>query len=160
MSTARVRIATLGLMLVVACAPMMLRNPPRIDIVGVQLDRIEGHDAYFVASVALTNEHDDEIVIDALQGSLAIEGESVAQAALASPPVRIPAHGTARAEMFARTGMDAVLRAVAAAMRRGATVVAPGARPTLRYTIEGTATLAGGLRLPFAKGGEIGGAPR
>jgi hypothetical protein len=53
-----------------------------------------------------------------------------------------------------------VLRAVAAAMRRGATVVAPGARPTLRYTIEGTATLAGGLRLPFAKGGEIGGAPR
>ncbi len=80
-------------------------------------------------------------MVDALQGRLAIEGENIAQAALASSPVRIPAHGTARAEMVAHTGMDAVLRAVAAAMRRGATIVAPGARPTLRYAVEGSATL-------------------
>ena len=115
-----------------------------------------GPDAFFGVSVLLTNEHDDEIVIDALQGRLAIEGENVAQAALASSPVRIPAHGTARAEMVAHTGMDAVLRAVAAAMRRGATIVAPGARPTLRYSIEGSATLNGGYRLPFSRTGELG----
>jgi hypothetical protein len=58
--------------------------------------------------------------------------------------------------MLAHTGMDAMLRAVAAAMRRGATIVAPGARPTLRYSIEGSATLGGGYRMPFSRSGEIG----
>ena len=39
---------------------------------------------------------------------------------------------------------------------RDATIVAPGARPTLRYSIEGSATLGGGYRLPFSRSGEIG----
>ena len=87
-------------------------------------------------SLQLTNEDDDDIVIDALQGTLAIEGENVAQAALdfaagTGSRARHRARGNG-----AHTGMDAMLRAVAAAMRRGATIVAPGARPTLRYSIE------------------------
>ena len=52
--------------------------------------------------------------------------------------------------------MDSVLRAAAAAMRRSASRVAPGVRPTLRYVIEGSATLNGGYRLPFSRSGEIG----
>ena len=150
-----VRLVLFGVVLLAACASLP-RHPPRVDVVGVRLDRIEGPDAFFGVSVLLTNDHDDEIVVDALQGRLAIEGENIAQAALASSPVRIPAHGTARAEMVAHAGMDAVLRAVAAAMRRGATIVAPGARPTLRYAVEGSATLNGGYRLPFSRTGEIG----
>ena len=63
---------------------------------------------------------------------------------------------TARAQLLSHTGMDSVLRAGAAAMRRGASLVAPGARPTLRYAIEGSATLNGGYRLPFSRSGEIG----
>jgi hypothetical protein len=141
--------------LIAACATLP-RNPPRIDVVGVQLDRIDGPDAYFGVSVMLTNDGDETIVIDALQGRLAIEGETVAQAALASPPVRIAAHESSRAELTAHTGMDAVLRAVAAAMRRGATITAPGARPSLHYSLDGSATLAGGVRLPFSRSGEIG----
>ena len=144
------------LVLVAACASLPPRIPPRIDVVGVQLDRIEGPDAYFSVSVQLTNEGADEIVIDALQGTLPIEGENVAQAVIASPPVRIPPRGTARAQMLAHTGMDSVLRAAAAAMRRSASRVAPGVRPTLRYVIEGSATLNGGYRLPFSRSGEIG----
>jgi hypothetical protein len=146
----------LCVVLLAACAGLQPGIPPRIDVVGVRLDRVVGPDAYFTVSVQLTNDSADDIVIDALQGALAIEGENVAQAALAVPNVRIPAHGTARAEMTSHTGMDAVLRAVAAAMRRGATIVAPGAHPALRYSIDGSAVLNGGYRLPFSRKGEIG----
>jgi hypothetical protein len=41
-------------------------------------------------------------------------------------------------------------------MRRGATITTPGARPTLRYSIEGSATLRGGYRMPFSRTGELG----
>jgi hypothetical protein len=143
-------------LLVTACASLALRNPPRIDVVGVALDRVEGADAYFSIDVMLTNQVAEEVVIDGLQGTLSIEGENVAQAALVSAPVRIPGNGSAAAELVAHAGMDAVLRAVAAAMRRGAAIVAPGARPALHYTIDGSATLAGGARLPFTHSGEIG----
>ena len=139
-----------------ACASLPPRNPPHIDVVGVALERVEGPQAFFGITLLLTNDGDSDIVIDALQGALAIEGENVAQAALTTAPVRVPPHGTARAEMRAQTGMDAILRAIAAAMRRGATLVAPGTRPTLRYSITGSATLGGGYRLPFSREGEIG----
>jgi hypothetical protein len=146
----------LGFVLLAACAALPPRNPPRIDVVGVALDRVEGPDAYFTVAVVLANDGDDEIVVDALQGSLAIEGERVAEASLVTGPVRIPPRGSASAELVARTGMDAVLRAVAAAMRRGGGLAAPGVRPTLHYAIEGSATLNGGFRLPFSRSGDIG----
>jgi hypothetical protein len=152
----RVLAISLAAVVLAGCASLPPRVPPRIDVVAVALERIEGPRAFFGVTLQLTNDGDSDIVIDALQGALSIEGESVAQAALASPPVRVPAHGTARAEMAAQTGMDAMLRAIAAAMRRGATLVAPGSRPTLRYSIAGTATLGGGYRLPFSRAGEIG----
>ena len=151
----RVLVVALALVLA-ACASLALRNPPRIDVASVSLDRVEGADAYFRVDVMLTNQAGDDLVIDALQGTLSIEGENVAQAALAHAPVRIPANASAHADMTAHTGMDAVLRAVAQAMRHGAMIVAPGARPVLHYTLEGSATLAGGVRLPFTRSGELG----
>jgi hypothetical protein len=148
--------AFLAIVVLAACGALPPRNPPRIDVVAVELERIDGPQAFFGITLQLTNDGDDDLVISALQGALAIEGENIAQAALVSAPVRVPAHGTSRAELSAQTGMDAMLRAIAAAMRRGATLVAPGARPTLRYSITGSATLRGGYRLPFSRAGEIG----
>jgi len=139
-----------------SCATVALRSPPRIDVTGVALERVEGPDAYFRVDLELTNRVDEAVAIDGLEGTLAIEGEEVAHAQLARAPVHLPANGTANAQMTAHTGMDAILRAVAAAMRKGATLLAPGARPVLHYTLKGTATLAGGGRFPFAKSGELG----
>jgi hypothetical protein len=144
-----------ALALAAGCASLPPRTLPRVDVIAVQLDRLDGPDAHFAVSVQLTNDGADEIVVDQLQAIMAIEGEPVAQASLAVSPVRVPPHGTARAELAARTGMDAVLRAVASAMRRGATA-GPGARPALRYAISGSATLGGGFRMPFSRSGEIG----
>lgn len=143
-------------LLVAACATLTLRNPPGIDVTSVALDRVEGPDAYFAIDLVFTNRVDEALVIDALDATLSIEGEEVAQARLANGPVRLPAKGTANAQMTAHTGMDAILRAVAAAMRRGATLLAPGAHPVLHYTLQGSATLDGGRRFPFTKSGDLG----
>src|SRR5689334_4089024 len=88
-----------------ACAGLPPRTPPRVDVIGVQLDKIEGPDAYFTVTVNLTNTGDNDIVVQALQGRLSIEGEEVARASLASTPVRIPAHDSTRAELTSHTGM-------------------------------------------------------
>ena len=145
-----------SVLLLAACAGLPPRNPPRIDIAAVELDRVEGPNAYFDVTVNLSNDGDEDIVVTALDSRLAIEDENVAEATLVAAPVRIPAHGQARAELSSRTGMDSLLRAIAAAMRRGATITTPGARPTLRYSIEGSATLRGGYRMPFSRTGELG----
>jgi len=138
------------------CGALPPRNPPRVDVVAVELSRVEGPTAYFAVTLQLANDGDDVLVIEAMQGALAIEDETIAQAILAATPIRVPAHGTARAELTAQAGMDAMLRAIAAAMRRGSTLVAPGGRPSLRYSITGSATLGGGYRLPFSRSGAIG----
>jgi len=151
----RVVVAVAALVLA-GCASLPVSNPPRIEIDAVSLDRVEGPDAYFTIAATVANPRSDDMVIEALRGSLAIEGETIAQAALVTAPLRIPGNGHASAELAAHAGMDAVLRAIAAAMRRGATLVAPGDRPTLHYTIEGSATLAGGARVPFRRSGELG----
>ena len=157
-SLARLVLLTVALAMA-ACAALTLRDPPRIDIVGVQLDRVAGPDAYFSIGIVLTSTGAEDLVIDGLQGKLSIEGEEIAQASLVGGPVRLPAKGTANAELQAHAGMDAVLRAVAAAMKRGAMIVAPGERPTLRYTLEGSATFAGGARMPFRRSGDLGERP-
>jgi hypothetical protein len=127
-------VAVILALVLAACASLALRNPPRIDVVGVALDRVEGADAFFRVDLLLTNRLAEDVVVDELQGKLSIEGENIAQAALANAPVRIPANGSAPAEMTAHTGMDAVLH----------------------YRIEGSARLAGGARFPFTRSGELG----
>jgi len=139
-----------------ACATAVLRNPPRLDATAVVLDRVDGPDAYFTVDIMLTNRLDQPIEIDALDATLSIEGEQVSQAKLVAGPVRLPASGTANAQMTARTGMDGVLRAIATAMRSGAMLLAPGSHPVLHYTLQGSAAVAGGGRFPFAKSGELG----
>jgi hypothetical protein len=143
-------------LIVGACAAVALRNPPQVDVAAVALDRIEGPDAYFIVDLVLTNRTDAPLVVDALDGTLAIEGEGIAEARLIDGPVRLAPNATANAQLGARTGMDAILRAVAAAMRRGATLLTPGASPVLHYTLSGSARVAGGGRFTFNRTGELG----
>src|SRR5690349_3527134 len=78
----RPRCLALGalVLLLAACATIAVRNPPRLDVTAVALDRVEGSDAYFTVDIALTNRIDQPIDIDALEATLSIEGEQVAQA--------------------------------------------------------------------------------
>ena len=146
-----------ALVAVAGCAGLGTRlSPPKVDVVAVRLDRVQESRATFGITVALTNPNAEPIDVQAFDAALAVEGEVVATASLVAP-VRVPANGTANAELAAQSGVDALLRAGVAAMRRGVTV-APGHNPTLQYAIEGTAQFNGGLRVPFVKRGELGGA--
>jgi len=141
---------------VAGCAGMAARlNPPRVDVVAVRLDRVQDARAAFGITVALTNPNAQPIDVESFDAALAVEGEVVGTAALVAP-VRVPANGTANAELAAQAGVDALVRAGIAAMRRGATVT-PGRNPSLQYAIEGSAVFNGGLRVPFVKRGELGG---
>jgi LEA14-like dessication related protein len=140
-----------------ACASFGPRiAPPTVVVNDVRLDRIENTSAIFVASVTLDNPNDREIAVDALDATLMIEGEAVATAGL-SAPVTLPPKGTAPAEITARTGVDAILRAVASAMRRFGSGTPPS--PALHYALEGRARLANGLQIPFRRTGELGSRP-
>ena len=130
--------ATLALALGVAsCATFGPRiAPPTVTVNDVALQSLDGAQARFVAGVTLSNPNDRDVAVDALDATLSIEGEPVATAALVAP-VTMPANGKADAQIVARTGMDAILRAVAATMRRLGT---PG--------------------VPFRRSGELGPEPR
>jgi LEA14-like dessication related protein len=142
----------------VGCAAFGPRiDAPRVSVVDVRLDRIQGPDVYFVAGVELANPNPRPIEVAAIDATLSIEDQTVATARLMAP-VEIPAGGTSSAEIAARTGMDALLRAVANAMRR-AGGGPPGTAPTLRYEIAGSARLAGGLQVPFRRSSELGTRP-
>lgn len=141
--------------LLFACATMLPGTPPRIDVVGVSLDRIVGSEAYFSVAVSISNRDDRDVVIEALDGTLSIEGQEVAKGALEAP-IHVPAHGSASAEFSARTGMDAVLLAVAKAMQRGARTRPSAVPPSVHYLIEGRAKLMGGASLPFSRSGDVG----
>lgn len=149
-------VAIAAVMLLAACATLVPGKAPRIDVVGVSLDRIVGSDAYFSVAVSISNPDDRDVVIEALDGTLSIEGQEVAKGDLKAP-VHVPAHGSANAEFSARTGMDAVLLAVAKAMQRGARTHPSAVPPSLHYLIEGRAKLAGGASLPFSRSGDVGG---
>ena len=152
-------LAALAVLVVAACANFGPRvDPPKVNVVDVRLDRLEGADAWFVASVTLDNPNDREIAVEALDATLAIEGEVVATAGLTAP-VTLPAKGTGSAEIAARTGVDAILRAVGNAMRRIGSGTAPGNSPSLHYALEGQAKLANGLQVPFRRTGELGTKP-
>jgi LEA14-like dessication related protein len=129
-----------------------------VAVLDVRLDRLEGPDAWFVANVELANPNDREVALDALDATLAIEEQPVAQAALVRP-VTLPPLGKANAEIAARTGVDHLLRAIASAMRRLGSERGPAMAPSLRYRLEGTARLQGGLRVPFRRSGELGSRP-
>ena len=148
-------LAIVAATLLAACATLVPSHPPRIDVVGVSLDRVVGADAFFSVAVTVSNPNDRDIVIDALDGTLSIEGQMVAKGELKAP-VSVPAHGTANAEFTARAGMDAVLLAVAKAMQRGAAAAPSGGPPSLHFALEGRAKVAGGASVSFSRSGDLG----
>ena len=151
---ARMTLAALALV-AAGCAGLATRlAAPKVDVVSVRLDRIQDARAYFGVTVDLANPNPQPIDVEGFDAALAVEGEVVATASLVAQ-VRVPANGMARAELAAQTGVDVLVRAAVAAMRRGAATT-PGHGPSLQYAIEGTAVFNGGLRVPFVNRGELG----
>jgi hypothetical protein len=135
-----------------ACASFVPFAVPQVQVTGAALDRIDGADVYFSVQTRWSNPNERELYVGVADATLAIEGERIAAASLAAP-LTLPAHGEADATLTAHAGMDSFLRAVAAAMRRGAGI-GVGAIPSMRYAVDGVAVVSG-TRIPFRREGDL-----
>ena len=118
--------------------------PPRVTLEAVRVTRLAVTDARFTVTLAVHNPNAYDLAVNALDARLAVEGEPLLDGRLAAPAVF--AAGTAtRIDIEARTTLAAVAMAWERISRR----------PVVRYEVTGTAVVQDGLRLPFARSGEL-----
>ena len=145
-----------GVAVLAACGDGPRLKPPRVAVESVRLERVTGTEATFVVTLNVANPNAREIAVDAIDASVTIEEVPVGIATLRSP-LRLPANGEAIATLQARAGLSAVLRVGAEiTLRTQEQRQSGGGQPTLvRYAVTGTATLEGGLPIPFSRNGEF-----
>ena len=85
---------------------------------------------------------------------MTVEDLPVGSATLKAP-VRMPANGEATATLQARAGLAVVLQLAAEIAQRAREQKGSGQATRVRYAVSGTATLEGGLPIPFARSGEF-----
>ena len=133
------------LALLAGCAALPPKPlPPRVTLESVRMARFTAADARFTLALAVHNPNAYDLAVNALDARLAVEGEPLLAAALAAPAVLVAGTVT-RVEVEART----TLGAVAVALDRLAR------QPVVRYELTGTAVVQDGVRLPFARSGEL-----
>ena len=128
---------------------------PKVEVVGVRLDRVQDARAYFGGDRQLARpESARAINAPGFDAALAVEGEVVATATLVALGARPgERHGPSRAGGADRRRRAGARGDRAAMRRRDAT---PGHGPSLQYAIGGTAVFNGRLRVPFVRRGELG----
>ena len=132
-----------------ACAALGPRlASPEVVGANVRVIRVALPEVTLAIDLELSNPNPVEVVVQAFDVRIALEGERVATAALASP-VTMPANGTAAVSLSARADAAATLAGVGRAL---------GSGRAMRYEIAGDVTLGDGSRFPFVRRGETAGA--
>ena len=150
--TLRRALSLLACLALGACATTGRLEPPRITVTDVTVDYFTSADAKFTVQVTLANPNDREVAVDAIVAELRIEDVPVGTARLAAP-VRMPARGEATASVVAAADLVSSLRASAQIARRLGQD--KSGSPAVRYAVSGTASLEGGIVVPFARTGEF-----
>ncbi|MEO8344287.1 MAG: LEA type 2 family protein [Betaproteobacteria bacterium] len=143
-----------GVAVLTGCDDAPRLAPPRVAVESVRLERVTGTEATFVVTLNVANPNAREIAVDAIDASVTIEEVPVGIATLRSP-LRLPANGDALATLQARAGLAAVLRVGAEITQRAQEQRGTGQATMVRYAVVGTATLEGGLPIPFSRNGEF-----
>jgi Late embryogenesis abundant protein len=151
----RVRLFLLfGIVALAGCADAPRLAAPRVAVESVRLEKITGGEAAFLVALNLTNPNAREIAVDAIEANLTVEEAPVGIASLRSP-LRLPANGDATASLQFRAGLAVALRLAADLAQRAQDQKGSGQPIRVRYGVSGTATLEGGLPIPFARTGEF-----
>jgi LEA14-like dessication related protein len=137
-----------------ACSGTPVLVMPRVNVESVRMDRMTGNDATFSVTLNLSNPNALEIAVDAVEANLTIEDIRVGSAVLRSP-LRLPANGGAQAILQVRAGLSAVLQVFAEIGQRTKEQKRTGEATLVRYAVFGTATLEGGLEIPYSRSGEF-----
>jgi len=132
-----------------SCAALAPRlAAPEVVGANVRVVQVSLPDVRMAIDLTLSNPNTVEIVVQAFDARISLEGERVATASLAAP-VTMPANGTAQVTLSARGDAAATLAGVGRAL---------GSGRAMRYEIAGDVTLGDGSRYPFVRRGETSGA--
>ena len=146
------RIAALGVALLAGCATTGSLEPPKVTVSDITIDYFTAPDAKFTVQVKLANPNFRELAVDGVSAELRLENIPVGTAMLAAP-VRVPPLGEVTASVVANADLISSLRASGEIARRLAEEKLPS--PAVRYSVNGTVTLAGGGTIPFSRAGEF-----
>ena len=147
--TRRIAFSLLLTAALAACAALGPRlASPEVVGANVRVIRVALPEVTLAIDLELSNPNPVEVVVQGFDARIALEGERVATAALASP-VTMPANGTAAVSLSARADAAATLAGVGRAL---------GSGRAMRYEIAGDVTLGDGSRFPFVRRGETAGA--
>ena len=147
--TRRIALSLILAAALAACAALGPRlASPEVVGANVRVIRVALPEVTLAIDLELSNPNPVEVVVQAFDVRIALEGERVATAALATP-VTMPANGTAAVSLSARADAAATLAGVGRAL---------GSGRAMRYEIAGDVTLGDGSRFPFVRRGETAGA--
>jgi LEA14-like dessication related protein len=152
---AAIVVAAALLALIAGCAALLPKPlPPHVSLETVRVTRLAAADARFTLGLVIDNPNAYDLAVTAFDVRVAVEGEPLASGSLAAPTV-VAAGGTTRVAIEAR----AALAAFAAVIERFTR------QASVRYEVTGSVVVQDGLRLPFARRGELSaadllGAPR
>ncbi|MFO1307605.1 MAG: LEA type 2 family protein [Burkholderiales bacterium] len=147
--TRRIALSLILAATLAACAALGPRlASPEVVGANVRVIRVALPEVTLAIDLELSNPNPVEVVVQGFDARIALEGERVATAALASP-VTMPANGTAAVSLSARADAAATLAGVGRAL---------GSGRAMRYEIAGDVTLGDGSRFPFVRRGETAGA--
>jgi LEA14-like dessication related protein len=118
--------------------------PPKVEITGVRLSSVQPSDLRLRVGLRVDNPNAFALDIASIDALIAINGVRFAEATLANPVTLAPAAATG-VELDIRTRLDLIASVLEHA---------GGAAP-VPYEVSGNATLQDGLRLPFARRGEL-----
>jgi len=138
-------IASLALVLVAGCTSVPSK-PARVAVTleGVRITRFSPLDTRLAVTLAAFNPNSYDLAVSALEATLAVESEPLLTVSL-SAPVTLIAGTETRIEVEARTDYLAIATALDRLTRQR----------DIHYGVTGSATVQGGVVLPFEKRGEL-----
>ncbi len=137
---------------IAGCASLPRLAPPEVRVDTVRIDRLDAGGAGFALTLDVLNPNDVELVVEALEAELRIEGIAAGTTRL-SAPAQLPAFGRTAVTLDVRAQFAAALRVLAAVAHRLQST--PAGRMAVGYAVSGVATLGGGRQIPFRRDGEL-----
>ena len=107
---------------------------------------VQGTDAVVTLSLRIENPNDIELVIQSLRFDLSVQDIALTKGTTVQSKT-IAAGSSGLMEVETRTNINAVLQLIGMSASHRA--------PMLQYALEGEAIVQGGVRLPFARRGDI-----
>jgi LEA14-like dessication related protein len=140
-------VVALAFSALVACASLGTRlAAPKVTVESISVGGIQGADAMVTLSLRVENPNAIALMVQSLRFGLSINDIALTRGATAQGET-IAAGGYAVIQLETRTDMNAVLQVIA--------LSASARLPSLQYALDGEAIVQNGIRLPFARRGDI-----